>query len=235
MNGSDEQTCLNSLHSLPPITVVHSTVLITSFLKVFRIPLFSQADIPSLTNVYLDRGYAFRDKCIIHTKSLSSSPPSFLDITPTLKRYLPFPLSFTHSSPLNTQTPTNHTPQPPPSFILHRKSLFLIVNIQNCSIIVAHSPLQPLYPRERNRLQNIPMAKTRGKGYGLSVVILVVAFLLFDAFCVVFHWRVYARSNPSQVEQYTSSNGKQSVYDQNIDERQWLYVPRWHQHGRTQR
>lgn len=166
---------------------------------------------------------------------IRSSSLSFLDITPTLKRYLPFPLSFTHSSPLNTQTPSKHTLLPPPSFILHRKSLFLIINIQNCSIIDAHSPLQPLYPRERNRLLNIPMAKTRGKGYGLSVVILVVAFLLFDAFCVVFHWRVYARSNPSQVEQYTSSNGEQPVYDQNIDERQWLYVPRWHQHGRTQR
>ena len=140
------------------------------------------------------------------------------------------PLSSTkHTNTLKAHTTT------PPSFILHRESLFLIINIQNCSIIISHSPLQPLYPRERNRLLNIPMAKTRGKGYGLSVVILVVAFLLFDAFCVVFHWRVCTRSNPSQVEQYTSSNGKQSVYDQNIDERQWLYVPRWHQHGRTQR
>ena len=54
---------------------------------------------PSLTTVTLFKRYAFKCKKTIHTKSVSSSFPSFLDITPALQQYLSFPLSFTHDSP----------------------------------------------------------------------------------------------------------------------------------------
>ena len=43
---------------------------------------------PSLTTVDLDKKYAFRFKKTVHTKSSSSSSPSFLDITPALQYYL---------------------------------------------------------------------------------------------------------------------------------------------------
>ena len=54
---------------------------------------------PSLTTVTLTKGWAFSEKKTVHTKSSSSSSPSFLDITPALSDYLSFPLSFTHDSP----------------------------------------------------------------------------------------------------------------------------------------
>ena len=53
---------------------------------------------PSLTTVTLDTEKAFLCKITVHTKSPSSSPPSFLDITPALSSYLSFPPSFTHLS-----------------------------------------------------------------------------------------------------------------------------------------
>ena len=51
---------------------------------------------PSLTTVTLNEYYAFKYKKTIHTKSVSPASPSFLDITPALRQYLYFPLSFTH-------------------------------------------------------------------------------------------------------------------------------------------
>ena len=51
---------------------------------------------PSLTTVTLNKENAFDYKKTVHTKSLSSSSPSFLDITPALQQYLKYPLSFTH-------------------------------------------------------------------------------------------------------------------------------------------
>ena len=51
---------------------------------------------PSLTTVTLSKEYVFQWKRNIHTKSVSPSPPSFLDITPALQEYLSSPLSFTH-------------------------------------------------------------------------------------------------------------------------------------------
>ena len=53
---------------------------------------------PSLTTVTLDKEYAFQNKETLHTKSSSSSPPSFLDITRALQQYLKFIVSFTFSS-----------------------------------------------------------------------------------------------------------------------------------------
>ena len=53
---------------------------------------------PSLTTVTLKKGWAFSEKKTLHTKSPSSSSPSFLDITPALQQYLSSPLSFTHDS-----------------------------------------------------------------------------------------------------------------------------------------
>ena len=52
---------------------------------------------PSLTTVALDKSNAFKHKKTVHTKSISSSSPSFLDITPALQQYLSSLLSFTHS------------------------------------------------------------------------------------------------------------------------------------------
>ena len=54
---------------------------------------------PSLTTVTLDKEYAFKCQKTIHTNSVSSFSPSFLDITPALQHYLSFSLSFTHDSP----------------------------------------------------------------------------------------------------------------------------------------
>ena len=48
---------------------------------------------PSLTNVTLNKVYAFEYKETVRTRSSSSSSPSFLDITPALQYYL-FSLSF---------------------------------------------------------------------------------------------------------------------------------------------
>ena len=48
----------------------------------------SQTDMPSLTTVTLDDYYVFAIKETVHTKSSSSSSPSFLDITPALQQYL---------------------------------------------------------------------------------------------------------------------------------------------------
>ena len=53
---------------------------------------------PSLTTVTLTKGWAFYYKKNTHTKSISPSSPSFLDITPALQQYLSFPLSSTHDS-----------------------------------------------------------------------------------------------------------------------------------------
>ena len=53
---------------------------------------------PSLTTVTLTKGRAFKYKKTVHTKSLSSSSPSFLDITPALQQYLQFIVSSTHVS-----------------------------------------------------------------------------------------------------------------------------------------
>ena len=64
---------------------------------------------PSLTTVTLNKKYAFSEKKTIHTKSPSSSPPSFLDITPALQQYLSFPLSSTHHSPTLTSTSILHS------------------------------------------------------------------------------------------------------------------------------
>ena len=76
--------------------VVHSTILVSSLWRVCPITLSSPTDMPSLTTVTLP--HAFKRRKTVHTKSPSSSSPSFLDITPALQHYLSFPLSFTHDS-----------------------------------------------------------------------------------------------------------------------------------------
>ena len=89
---------------------------------------------PSLTAFNLNNCSAFSWKETVHTKSPSPSSPSFLDITPTLQRYLSFPLSFTHdSSHVHYQlTPqeTNYIPHPfhyrlphKPTTSIHHSSL----------------------------------------------------------------------------------------------------------------
>ena len=68
---------------------------------------------PSLTTVTLYKKIAFRKKKTVHTKSPSSSSPSFLDITPALSHYLSFPLSFTLNNtiitPLSIEESKQHT------------------------------------------------------------------------------------------------------------------------------
>ena len=77
-------------------SVGHSITLVPSLWRVFLITLSSQTDMPILTTVTLNKRYAFKETKTVHINSSSSSPPSFLDITPALQEYLSFPLSFTH-------------------------------------------------------------------------------------------------------------------------------------------
>ena len=85
--------------------MIHSSILVSSLWRVFPITLSSLTDMPSLTTVDLLKGIAFLRKKTIHTKSTSSSSPSFLDITPALQQYLQFIVSFTHHSYPNTKSP----------------------------------------------------------------------------------------------------------------------------------
>ena len=94
------------------MTVLHSSILVSSLWRVFSITLFSQTDMPSLTTVTLNKENAFKEKKTVHTKSSSSSSPSFLDITPALQQYVKYPLSFTHDSPSILSIRVIHTSQP---------------------------------------------------------------------------------------------------------------------------
>ena len=103
--------------------VVHSGILVSSLWRVFLITLSSQTDMPSLTTVTLTKGYAFKYKKTIHIKSVSPSPPSFLDITRALQQYLQFIVSFTRLSHPNTKSPFSfHTTVS--SFIPHYHSFY---------------------------------------------------------------------------------------------------------------
>ena len=92
------------------MTVLHSSILVPSLWRVFPITLSSQTDMPSLTTVTLTKGWAFYYKKNTHTKSISPSSPSFLDITSALSRYL-FSLSFTPYSSI-PHSQTNHILSP---------------------------------------------------------------------------------------------------------------------------
>ena len=69
---------------------------------------------PSLTTVTLSKEIAFTAKKTLHTNSSSFSPPSFLDITPALQRYL-------RNSCCSTYSPLYSTSLNP-----HPTSVFLI-------------------------------------------------------------------------------------------------------------
>ena len=102
--------------------VKHSKIPVTSHWRVLPITLTSQTGMPSLTTVTLVTAYAFYRKKTIHTKSSSSSSPSFLDISPALQSYFgfivsstrnstPIPIPISHSSisllfPTNTSNPS---------------------------------------------------------------------------------------------------------------------------------
>ena len=85
--------------------MLHSAFLILSLWRVFPFTLSSQTDMPSLSTVTLDKRFAFTRKNTIHTKSSSSSSPSFLDITPALQQYIQLIVSFTRLSHPNTKSP----------------------------------------------------------------------------------------------------------------------------------
>ena len=87
------------------MTVIHSTILVSSLWRVLPIILSSLVDIPSLITVRLNKKGTFKEKKPVHTRSSSSSTPSFLDITPALQQYLQFIVSFTRYSHLNTKSP----------------------------------------------------------------------------------------------------------------------------------
>ena len=74
---------------------LYSNILVTSLWRVILASISSQTDMPSLTTVTLNKYYAFQCKKTVHTKSISFSSPSFLDISPVLKRYLQLIVSFT--------------------------------------------------------------------------------------------------------------------------------------------
>ena len=120
------------------MTVLHSSILVSSLWRVFPITLSSQTDMPSLTTVTLNKENAFDYKKTVHTKSLSSSSPSFLDITPALQQYLSSPLSFTHDSPSILSKRTIHTSQPSLSSY-HTDPQFPIEEcVRMCHSIISH-------------------------------------------------------------------------------------------------
>ena len=88
--------------------VLHSTTFVMPLWRVFPITLSSQTDMPSLTTVRLVKEYAFKFKKTIHTRSSSSSSPSFLDITYALQKYLQFIVSFTFPSQHQIAVFTSH-------------------------------------------------------------------------------------------------------------------------------
>ena len=105
------------------MAVGHSAVLVPSPWRVLPITLSSQTDMPSLTTVTLYKKWAFYKKKSVHTKSPSSSSPSFLDITSALRQYLQFIVSFTHHSHPNTKSPFSlHTTITP--FLPHYHSFY---------------------------------------------------------------------------------------------------------------
>ena len=75
---------------------------------------------PSLTTVFLDKEWAFKHKKTLHTRSSSSSSPSFLDIG-ALAEYIPSSCCSILSPPSShTRQPTN-TPLLKQRRILHHK------------------------------------------------------------------------------------------------------------------
>ena len=122
--------------------MIHSAILVPSLWRVLPITLSSQTDMPSLSTVTLDKIWAFYYKKTIHTKSISPSSPSFLDITPALQQYLSFPLSSTHDSPSILSKRVIHTSQPSPSSH-HTHPQFPIGEcVRMCDSVTSH-PLAP--------------------------------------------------------------------------------------------
>ena len=129
--------------------VVHSTPLVPSLLRVFPITLSSQTDMPSLSTVALYKGLAFRYKKTVHTKSISPSSPSFLDITPDLQHYLSFPLSSTHDSSSILSKRIIHTSLPS----LSSHHTVLQFPIGECERMCQSSTSLPLVPFPSTTLQ----------------------------------------------------------------------------------
>ena len=130
--------------------VTHSTILVPSFWRVFPVTLFSLIDMPSLTTVTLNKGYAFKCKKAVHTKSSSSSPSSFIDITPALQYYLQFIVSFTHHSHPNTKSPFSlHTTITP--FLHHCHSFYSYQHIARHAIKHSFTPSLLFHSNSRDQ------------------------------------------------------------------------------------
>ena len=105
----------------------HSGILVSSLWRVLPLTLSSQTDMPSLTTVTLNDFFAFSEKKTVHTRSSSSSSPSFLDITPALRQYFLFIVSLTHHFHPNTKSPFSlHTAITP--FLPHYNSFICILS-----------------------------------------------------------------------------------------------------------
>ena len=129
---------------------MHSTLLVSSLWRVFPITLSSQTDMPSLTTVTLNKKSAFKYKKTVHTKSPSSSSPSFLDITPALQQYLQFIVSFTHHSHPNTKSPFSfHTAIPP--FLPHFHSFYSYRYIARHAIKHSFKPILSFHSNCRDQ------------------------------------------------------------------------------------
>ena len=102
---------------------------------------------PSLTTVTLKKRSALRHKESVHTKSSSSSSPSFLDITPALQYYLQFIVSFTRHSHPNTKSPFSlHTTIAPFPPHYHSFSVILYHDIKH-----SFKPILSFHSNSRDR------------------------------------------------------------------------------------
>ena len=129
---------------------MHSTLLVSSLWRVFPITPSSQADMPSLTTVTLNKKNAFKYKKTVHTKSPSSSSPSFLDITPALQQYLQFIVSFTHHSHPIAKSPFSfHTTIPP--FLPHFHSFYSYRYIARHAIKHSFKPILSFHCNSRDQ------------------------------------------------------------------------------------
>ena len=141
------------------MTVLHSAILVSSLWRVFPITLSSPTDIPSLTTITLP--YAFKRRKNIHTKSSSSSSPSFLDITPALQQFLKYPLSSTHDSPSILSKWVIHTSLPSLSSH-HTHPQFPVEEcVRMCHSITSH-PLAP-FPPQLYKSHNTHTLTPKGK------------------------------------------------------------------------
>ena len=126
---TNDSICPNSPHSLLRIAIVGRwNNSVSSLSKALLHTCISLLDMPSLTNVVLNKQYAFKNKKTVNARSDLSSSLSFLDITPALSQYLQYPSFLSHAHlPSNLSSLNSYhtnTPQPFAANQTHQKQQF---------------------------------------------------------------------------------------------------------------